>query len=208
MFSLFSSDIFITLRYTVFLLSLNQLIPFHLRVYAISFRNKTLVVYFGTLASARLAVSLASAFARPVAFVDLPPIPIDALNFCPVVPNLQFRLVPNAIGTAFGEWVVPVSAAGVKSQRLLITGISLELSAFLVIGWCVSRNMRTLRISAVIRTIVAEATIYFLAMVALQIYIQLSYVLMEVQSLSPGSHSVSWSPARTLQGFSQQVSAL
>jgi len=40
--------------------------------------------------------------------------------------------------------------------------------------------MRTLRISAVIRTIVAEATIYFLAMVALQIYIQLSYVLMEV----------------------------
>jgi len=107
----------------VFILSLDQLIRFHVRVYAITFKNKILAVYFGTLALARLAVSLASAFARPVAFVDLPPIPIDAFNFCPVVPNLQFKLVPNAIGTAFGEWVyVPVSAAGVKSRKLLNTG--------------------------------------------------------------------------------------
>ena len=107
----------------MFILSLDQLIRFHVRVYAITFKNKILAVYFGTLALARLAVSLASAFARPVAFVDLPPIPIDAFNFCPVVPNLQFKLVPNAIGTAFGEWVyVPVSAAGVKSRKLLNTG--------------------------------------------------------------------------------------
>ena len=37
--------------------------------------------------------------------------------------------------------------------------------------------MGTLKISAVIRTIVAEATIYFLAMIALQIYIQLTFAL-------------------------------
>ena len=44
--------------------------------------------------------------------------------------------------------------------------------------------MSTLKLSAVIRTIVAEATMYFLAMVALQIYVQLSFVLMEVWSFS------------------------
>ena len=45
-------------------------------------------------------------------------------------------------------------------------------------------------------------------MVALQVYIQLSYVLMEVQSLFLGLHSISWSPTLTLQGIGQQVSAL
>ena len=88
----------------MFILSLNRLIRLCLRVYAITFGNKILAVYFGTLALARLAVSLASSFVRPVAFVDLPPIPIDAFNFCAVVPQLQFRFVPNAVGTAFGEW--------------------------------------------------------------------------------------------------------
>ena len=44
--------------------------------------------------------------------------------------------------------------------------------------------MNTFKFSAIVRTIVAEATIYFLAMVALQIYIQISLVLMEVQCLS------------------------
>jgi len=125
MFSLFSSDIFITLRYTVFILSLDQLIGFHLRVYAITFRNKILAVYFGTLALARLAVSLASSFARPVAFVDLPPIPIDAFNFCPVLPNLQFRLVPNALGTVFGKWVAQlaeIAERGIFLRTICIPG--------------------------------------------------------------------------------------
>ena len=59
-----------------------------------------------------------------------------------------------------------------------------------------------------VRTIVAESTIYFLAMVALQIYIQLSYVLMEVRSIVLDLHSISRSSIQTLQGISQQVSAL
>ena len=40
--------------------------------------------------------------------------------------------------------------------------------------------MSVFRLSAVVRTIVTEGTIYFLAMVTLQIYIQLSLALMEV----------------------------
>ena len=59
-------------------------------------------------------------------------------------------------------------------------GKHLELSAFLVIAWCAYRNMSTLKLSVVIRTIVTEATIYFLAMVAMQIYVQISFVLTEV----------------------------
>ena len=62
-------------------------------------------------------------------------------------------------------------------RRFLITRKHLELSAFVIVAWCAYRNVNTLKFSAVVRTIVAEATIYFLAMVALQIYIQLSFAL-------------------------------
>jgi len=62
-------------------------------------------------------------------------------------------------------------------RRLLIKRKHIELSAFVVVAWCAYRNVNTLKFSAVVRTIVAEATIYFLAMVALQIYIQLSFAL-------------------------------
>jgi len=50
--------------------------------------------------------------------------------------------------------------------------------------------MNTLKFSAVIRTIVAEGTIYFIAMVALQIFILLSFILMGVWSLSLRSHLI------------------
>lgn len=56
----------------------------------------------------------------------------------------------------------------------------LDLSAFLVVAWCTFRNMGVFKLSAVVRTIATEATIYFLAMVVLQIYSQLSFILMEV----------------------------
>ena len=59
-----------------------------------------------------------------------------------------------------------------------------ELSAFLVIVWYTYRNISTLKFSTIIRTIVTEATIYFLAMIAIQIYIELSLILMEVWSLT------------------------
>ena len=45
-----------------------------------------------------------------------------------------------------------------------------ELSAFIVIVWYICRDKTTLKFSALIRTIVTEATVYFLAMVAMQTY--------------------------------------
>ena len=69
-------------------------------------------------------------------------------------------------------------------QRVADRGEHLELSAFLVIIWYTYCNQSSLVISGVIRTVVAEATIYFLAMLALQTYIQLSLHITEVRSLS------------------------
>ena len=62
--------------------------------------------------------------------------------------------------------------------------VHLELSAFLVIVWYTYRNKSALKFSALVRTIAAEATVYFLVMVTAQVYIQLSLSLMEVYSLS------------------------
>ena len=57
-----------------------------------------------------------------------------------------------------------------------------ELSAFLVIALYTYRNKAALKFSALVRTIVSEATIYFLVMVAVQTYIQISLSVMKVQS--------------------------
>jgi len=126
-----------------------------LRIYAITFRNKILATYFVALAVARLTVVLVAMFVRPPTIVDLPQLPVDAFNLCGIVVNPPFKMVPNAIATTF------------------------EVSAFLVIIWYSYRNKGTLKLSALVRTIVTDATIYFLAMVTLQIYIQVSYVLTE-----------------------------
>jgi len=68
----------------------------------------------------------------------------------------------------------------VQLPRIVNHVKTLDLSAFLVVAWCTYRSLNTLKLSVVIRTIVAEATIYFLAMVAVQVYVQLSYILAEV----------------------------
>ena len=62
-------------------------------------------------------------------------------------------------------------------RMFLIARKYLDLSAFLIIAWCAYRIANSLQITVLIRTIVAEATIYLLAMVALQVYIQLSFAL-------------------------------
>ena len=63
---------------------------------------------------------------------------------------------------------------------MLIAGKHLDVSAFLVIVWCVYRSTSAFKFSAVVRAIVMEGTVYFLAMLAVQIYIQLSFVVVEV----------------------------
>lgn len=78
--------------------------------------------------------------------------------------------------TGFNRWH--------ETLRVTDHGVRLELSAFLVIVWYTYRNKSALKFSALIRTIAAEATVYFLVMVAAQVYIQLSLSLMEVLSLS------------------------
>ena len=59
-----------------------------------------------------------------------------------------------------------------------------DLSAFLIVAWYTYRNRGALKFSALIRAIATEGTAYFLVMVIVQTYIQLSLGLMEVQSFA------------------------
>ena len=47
-----------------------------------------------------------------------------------------------------------------------------ETSAFAVVVWYVCRDKNILKFSALVRTIVKQATIYFIVIVAVQIYLQ------------------------------------
>jgi len=86
--------------------------------------------------------------------------------------------------TWHGFWyVVGLVPVGGVIPRITDHREHLELSAFLVIVLGAYRNKGTLKFSALVRTIVTEATIYFFVMVAAQTYIQLSAVLMRVLSL-------------------------
>ena len=84
-------------------MSSDRLTPYRHRIYAITSGKKIFVIYFGILALARLTVSLAASFVKAPVIANFPPIPVDATHMCVTVINLQFRLVPNSIATAFGE---------------------------------------------------------------------------------------------------------
>ena len=76
----------------------------HLRVYALTLRNKFVAAYFGTIAATRYAMIMSSALGIPVEIIDLPqiPIPLDTSNACLLIPQLRFRPVSNALATTFG----------------------------------------------------------------------------------------------------------
>ena len=82
---------------------------------------------------------------------------------------------------------------------------SIEISAICTVVWYTYRNKRTLKLSALARVLVTEATVYFLVMVAAQIYIQLSFNLVKVWFLSVPA-SFPDNNLRSLQG--QQLSLL
>ena len=173
-----SADVFITLRSAIIILSLRRLIRSRPRIYALTSRNKILAVYFGSLSLTRLVVSLVS-YLQPVTFLLLPPIPLDIFKMCTFITHPRFKLVPVAIASVFGEWLYYSNGWG-NVLRITDHGKPLELSAFIVVAWCAYRSMSTLKFSAVVRTIVAQGTVYFFAMFALQIYVQLSLILEEV----------------------------
>ena len=91
-----------------------------------------------------------------------------------VVENLQFKLVPNTIGTAFG--MSPRALVGPKPHE----NPRAEASAILVIIWYTYQNNGSLKLTGLIRKVVAAATVYFFVMVAAQVFIQLSFNLIKV----------------------------
>jgi len=115
-----------------------------LRIYAVTLGNKIVVTYFAALALTRLVMALVTAF----------------LTAPSVVSNLQFKLIPNTVGTTF------------------------EASAFLVIVWYTYKNNGSLKLTGLIRKVVASATVYFFVMVAAQVFVQLSFNLIKGPQVS------------------------
>jgi len=72
------------------------------RLYAITFNNKVLAAYFGTLTLARLTTTLVTAFLKTPTFIELLPVPIDAFNMCATNVDIRLMLIPSSLGTAFG----------------------------------------------------------------------------------------------------------
>lgn len=92
-----------------------------LRVYAITFRNRPLAVYFGTLVLSKIALGLTSSFRKPPTIIALPPIPIDAFNLCAITVDLHLILFHNSIGTVFGTWLRPFcSDCCARLQNILL----------------------------------------------------------------------------------------
>ena len=58
------------------------------------------------------------------------------------------------------------------SAMLFMTNAYTEISAFAVVVWYVYHDKHMLEFSALVRTIVKQATIYFIVIVAVQIYLQ------------------------------------
>ena len=101
-FFLVSSDIFVALRYVLFICITQPSDPISPRVYAVARKSKILAVYFGTLLSARLIISLILSFVKHPMTADIFPYPIEAFDLCAIVINLRYTTVPNSIGIAFG----------------------------------------------------------------------------------------------------------
>jgi len=181
MFFLFSSDIFITLRYdSVCLLPLNRLIRSSSQDICDNFRKEDIRDLLWDPGVGKANSGARDFFHQATGNRKLHPNPGRRYqDVC------DHRRPPVQAGSEFDcyrvWWAVPIP--GPESQRLLTTGKRLESSAFLVIIWYTYRNKSTLKFSALIRTMVTEATIYFLAMVALQTYVQLSLSLTKVYSL-------------------------
>jgi len=47
-------------------------------------------------------VALATSFIKPPIIANFTPIPVDATKMCVIIVDLQFKLAPNSIATAFG----------------------------------------------------------------------------------------------------------
>lgn len=102
-------------------------------------------------------------------------------------------------------WYVAMYTRWRKTPEYSAYRESIEISAICTVVWYTYRNKRTLKLSALARVLVTEATVYFLVMVAAQIYIQLSFNLVKVWSLSVPA-SFPDNNLRSLQG--QQLSLL
>lgn len=83
----------------------DRLIQFPPRIYALTFKNKLLMVYFGSMALTGFIVSVIGFSSRPPEIVTLPWLPTDSASLCTLIAIFKFKLVPLSILTTFGMWL-------------------------------------------------------------------------------------------------------
>lgn len=93
----------------------------------------------------------------------LPDIPIDAFRTCIASGSIKIQISAHAIGAVFGElFGSPVAAASRLRQAVS------DVSAFSFIIWVAYSNAVVIRFPSLLRTVVADATVYFIIAMGLQ----------------------------------------
>ena len=95
--------------------------------------------------------------------IALPDIPIEAFKTCVAGGSFRLEISPHAIAVVFGELFSSLVATTSRSRRLVS-----DVSAFGAIIHFVYSNVETVRFSSLLRTIVADATVYFIMATGLQ----------------------------------------
>lgn len=96
--------------------------------------------------------------------VQLPDIPLEAFKTCTGGGPLGLWIVPHAIGVTFGKSIFS-SLVATPSRSLRVVS---DISAFCIIIWLSYSSVLTFQVSALLRTVVAGATVYFIIAMALQ----------------------------------------
>ena len=95
--------------------------------------------------------------------VQLPDIPLDAFKICTVSGSFRLQISQHAIGLVFGKLLGSFVATASRSRRVVS-----DVSVFCIMIWLAYSSVVTIRLSSLLRTIVADATAYFIMAMGLQ----------------------------------------
>jgi len=98
--------------------------------------------------------------------VRLPDIQLDAFKICTVSASFKLQISQHAIGLLFGELFGSLIATASHSLRVVS-----DVSIFCIIIWLAYSSVVTVRFSSLLRTIVTDATAYFIMAMALQVLV-------------------------------------
>ena len=104
----------------------------------------------------------------------LPDLPLDEFKVCAITTPFDLQIIPSVIAAVFSELL---RAPRLPSVPQLTVS---DISAFLLILWFAYSNAVNLRLPVLLRTIVADATVYFIVAACVHAAVLLFLVLGDV----------------------------